>query len=310
MLPFRLPQPPPRSIVELIRQGVLDAELAALLWLLVEGRVPLLVAAGPSGTGKTTLLEALLAFLPAGTERRQVLGMLEQFEWLPEAERLGWRRDAVDPLSAFRAGASVRLGDAAGAVGPAAAGPRIRVNPATTCLVVAELSAHTPFYTWADAARVVVRAVALGYQLAATIHAESLEEVLEELAEPPNDLTGDELSRLGVVAILRIDRTGQRRITAVHYVRPVSRDAGGHVQRLGPAVLATWDPRGDRFEHFAWGIGPELAERIGMRAGDLGPELARRAEYLAGLAAAGIDGVDAVRTAIDGYRTGTASHPA
>ena len=304
MLPFHLPQPPRRSIVELMRQGVLDAELAALLWLLVEGRTPLLVAAGPSGTGKTTLLEALLDFLPAGTHRRDVLGMLEQFEWLPEAERLGWRRDAVDPTSAFRAGAPIRPS----ALDPTEDARQPRVNPATTCLVASELSAHTPFYTWADAARVVVRAVALGYQLAATIHAETLEEVLEELAEPPNDLTGNELSRLGVVVILRADRTGRRRVTAAHYVRPVSRDAGGHVQHLGPAVLATWEAADDRFEHFAWGVAPELAERVGMRAGDFEPELIRRAEYLAGLATAGIDGPDAVRRAIDGFRSGTARH--
>src|SRR5947207_12887297 len=32
------------SLVALISQGVLDAELGALVWLLVEGRIPLLVA--------------------------------------------------------------------------------------------------------------------------------------------------------------------------------------------------------------------------------------------------------------------------
>ena len=37
--------PTPRSIVELIRAGVLDADLAATLWVLIEGRVPIIVAA-------------------------------------------------------------------------------------------------------------------------------------------------------------------------------------------------------------------------------------------------------------------------
>jgi hypothetical protein len=93
---------------------------------------------------------------------------------------------------------------------------------------------------------------------------------------------------------------------AAHYVRPISRDEHGHVQRLGPAVLATWAPDHDRFEHFAWGITPELALRVGRRAGDFEVEIDRRHAYLAGLAEAGIADVEAVRAAIDGYRTTTA----
>jgi hypothetical protein len=96
---------------------------------------------------------------------------------------------------------------------------------------------------------------------------------------------------------------------AAHYVRPVSRDAHGHVQRLPPAVLATWDPHADRHEHFAWGIAPELAVRIGRRTGDFLAEQDRRRDYLAGLAAAGVTDVDAVRAAIDGYRAAAGATP-
>jgi hypothetical protein len=50
----------------------------------------------------------------------------------------------------------------------------------------------------------------------------------------------------------------------------------GHVQKLGPAVLATWDDREGRFEHFGWGVTPELAIRTGRHAGDFEMELDRR----------------------------------
>ena len=93
-----------------------------------------------------------------------------------------------------------------------------------------------------------------------------------------------------------------RRVVAAHWVRPVARDQNGHIQRLGPAVLATWDPTQDAFEHFAWGVIPELADRIGRQPGDFEIEHQRRRDYLAGLAAAGVTSVDEVRTAIDGYR--------
>ncbi len=290
----RLSPPPPRSIVELIDAGTLDAELAALLWLLVEGRVPLIVAAERGGAGKTTLLEALHDFLPPGTRRVELAGVTETFDWLPHARELGWQ--------------SV----------PATATAREPVDPASTWLVAHELSDHLPVYTWGDAARVAIRALSVGYGLGATIHADSLEEVFGLLHEAPVALTDDELSRLGVVLILRafapppgdlVDGP-MRRVVAAHYVRPVSRDAHGHIQRLGPAVLATWDEDEDAHEHFAWGVLGELAERTGRRAGDFEIELERRREYLSGLAAAGVVEVDRVRIAIDGYRASAATVPA
>ncbi len=62
------PVPPePRSIVELIRAGTLDSELAATIWLLIEAGVPIVVAGEGQGTGKSTLLGALLAFVPPDT---------------------------------------------------------------------------------------------------------------------------------------------------------------------------------------------------------------------------------------------------
>jgi len=278
--------PTPRSIVELIRAGTLDAELAATLWVLIEARVPLVVAAAAGGVGKTTLLDALLAFLPAGVRTVELAGAVETFDWLPQAPELGWRRPhAPQPFPPDHA-------------------PPIR--PDNTVLLVPELSDHLPSYTWGAEARIAIRAVVIGYGLAATIHADSLDEVFEQLRRPPVSLGDDELSRLGVVLILRPVGDGLRRVVAAHYVRPISRDEHGHVQRLGPAVLATWDPDHDRLEHFGWGITPELALRVDRRAGDLEVEVDRRRDYLAGLAEAGIVDTDAVHAAIDGYRTMTA----
>jgi hypothetical protein len=112
-----------------------------------------------------------------------------------------------------------------------------------------------------------------------------LEDVFDSLRARPVASADDELARLGVVLILDDDR-GTERVVAAHYLRPVARDPHGHVQRMPPAVVATWDPAGNRFEHFAWGITAELADRIGMRPVDLEREQARRAETLAAMAEA------------------------
>jgi len=127
--------------------------------------------------------------------------------------------------------------------------------------------------------------------LAALVEAPDMAGVLDVLAH--QGLTDDEASFLGVVLVVeRRDETGgEPRLTAAHYLRPLVRDAGGHERRQRPAVLATWEPRGDRWEDFAWGIGPDLAERSRMRAGDFEVERARRAALLAELVARGdLDG--------------------
>ena len=252
-----------------------------MLWVLIEGRVPVIVAAQEPGAGKTTLLTALLDFLPTDTRIKELAGATESFDWLPQATELGWRR-------------GVRA-DPSGSDGPP-------VRPDDTVLLVREFSDHLPAYTWGEEARIAIRAASVGYGLAATIHAERLEDVLDVLRRPPVRADDDELSRLGVVIILRRLGGGRRRVTAAHYIRPTARDEHGHVQRLGPAVLTTWDPDHDRFEHFGWGVTPELARRVGRKAGDFELEIERRREALDGLVRAGVVEVEAVRDALRAYR--------
>lgn len=58
----------PLSIIELVKNGTLNCELAAQFWLYVEGLgikpANLIISGGP-GAGKTTLLNALFSFMPA-----------------------------------------------------------------------------------------------------------------------------------------------------------------------------------------------------------------------------------------------------
>jgi hypothetical protein len=130
-----------------------------------------------------------------------------------------------------------------------------------------------------DGARAVLRAASLGAPFAATVEGSSLEDANARLRRS-GDVAEDELSYLGCVVVLGDDG----RVAAAHYVRPVALDAHGHVQRLGPAVLAARDATSGRLEHFAWGAMPELASRLGRSAAEVEDAVERHRSVIGHLA--------------------------
>lgn len=229
----------PPSLVALVAQGVLDAELAALVWVLVEARIPLVVAA-PEGR--------------AGAAGQLLAGVLQSIHPADSTDGV------VAPLT------------------PAGASSLVR-----------------------------------GRRAGGVLEAASLSEVREKLQGGPLPLSDDQLTFLGCVLVLAEGggmpaaggsggRRGRLRVAAAHYVRPLARDAHGHPQRLDPAVLATWDDRLERYEHFAWGVLPEISARLGRRAGDLEGDLHHRRDDLAGLAKGGVTRLDEVQRLVAGYQ--------
>ena len=185
---------PMTTLVGAIRDGALDAELAAQLWLLAEGRVPVHVAGSDIGDSLTLAT-------------------------------------ALEPLATETGTVTTGIGSA-------------------------------------------------------------LEDVLRQPVplRPPS----------GVVVIV-----GERRVVACHLHRPPLRDGAGHIRPQGPAVLAVWDPKGGAWEHFAWGVTPELAAATGRRPGDYEIELDRRREFLTALAASGVSDDARLGAALGGYESAT-----
>ncbi|MGD0780206.1 MAG: hypothetical protein ABR954_05425 [Dehalococcoidales bacterium] len=70
------------SILDVVKSGTIDFKLAGLLWLLMEHRASVMVAAGPVWAGKTTLFHALLDFLRPEIEQVSLRGYDEDFKSL------------------------------------------------------------------------------------------------------------------------------------------------------------------------------------------------------------------------------------
>ena len=67
-------QSSPLSVLEIVKSGTLDLRLASLLWVIMERRASVLVAAGPSQAGKSTTLNMLLDFMRPEIKRIDLQG--------------------------------------------------------------------------------------------------------------------------------------------------------------------------------------------------------------------------------------------
>ena len=326
------------TVPGLVASRVLDAELAALLWITVEANVPLIVAAGEDEAPAPGVLGAFLDLLPPTVERVELQGRRETFDWLGDAAALGWTGDDDEPPDGAAGGGPSR---GTGIALP----PRRMVPPETSYLVAGELGSGPGADIGGSRARLLIRALQRGYGLGATVRADSLEQVLIHLAAPPASVSADELRRLGIVLVLaRTDRganvestahrhgapgagtsnslaapkrvqvppgstagstpgpvqpAGEWRAGACHYVRPLELDAAGHLQRRPPAVLATWDPHHDLLEHFEWGVTAELAMRVGLARDEFEKEHAARTRIMAALVAAGRTSSEAIHKLLE-----------
>jgi len=202
---------PSLTLAGLVGHRVLDAELAALTWLLVEGGVPVMV-----------------------------------------------------------------IGSAPAALRSAVAGAVLGVVPGRAWLVLdADLEAPTlaPLSTLLQG----------GAGVGITLSAHGLQEAMDRLVSAPGSLPEDAVRRLGMIVVVDETSFGVR-VSVAHYLRPTERDGQGHLQRRPPAVLAAWDGSADAWEHYAWGITPELADRVDRSQADFEERQKDRAGFLAAMA--------------------------
>jgi hypothetical protein len=174
--------PEPRDIAELLRDETIDSWTAANLWAALARRRSLVVVAGESKVGKTTLLSALLDFLPSNTRRVYARGCFESFAFLS------------DPV----------------------------IDPSQTALLINEISPHLPVYLWGPAVGRVLEAAQRGFAVLATSHADSVYEFVGALTGSPLRIPPAQAAALEFVVVMERDEANLsgRRVRGVWRLAP------------------------------------------------------------------------------------------
>ena len=242
----------PLSVAQIIALGSVDADTAALIWLVLEHGASLTVS-GPTdpqpGVGKTTTLNALLQFLPEGTALAYMSGMYENF-------------------------AFTRLPD---------------IEPSATYALCNEVSNHLPIYMWGRVARRYLTLPAQGYHIATSIHADAIDDVIN-MYHHDLHMKSEDVRQLGLV--INIGLVGRvypprRRWLTTHFLQPFA--GTGHAEEIVPIPLSLWNEFDDTFEHADQSIIDQLADWLNIPVQEIAPALQRRKDCLEEQAALAAD---------------------
>lgn len=268
----------PLTIVDLIRYNTLSSDVAAYLWYLIEKKLALLVAGG-TASGKTTTLNALSMFIEPGEKIVSVEDTpelnLPHENWIQSVTRGVGTAGEITMFDLLKAS--------------------LRQRP--DVLIVGEVRGEEAF--------TLLQSIATGHGGLGTIHADSVEAVINRLTtEPmniPRSLVGTTLDCILMQLKLRISDKSVRRVVAVTEVV-------GHDPRTDEIILNDafkWDPVLDKFVYTGRSkLFDKITQKFGTRPEEIRREIEGRKTFLDWLAARNIRSHDEVSEQVKEFYAG------
>jgi flagellar protein FlaI len=244
----------PLTISDLIAFNTLSSEMAAYLWYLIENRASVIVAGGVAA-GKTTMLNCLSMFIKpemkiVSVEDTQELNLPHE-NWIPSVVRLGFGHED-------KKGGSITLFDLLKAA--------VRQRP--DYIIVGEVRGEEAY--------TLFQAMATGHLGMSTLHAESVEAVINRLESEPMNIPKPLISMIDVVMVIaRTEMEGKPARRAITTTEVLELDQ--ETKRIPTEEVFRWNPREDKFVFSGYS---SLLERhmkkLGVTKGKVKRELHRR----------------------------------
>jgi flagellar protein FlaI len=260
----------PMSIVELVSFGSISSVMAAYLWLVIGDGMNLFVS-GETASGKTTLLNALTAFVePSG----KVVTLEDTSEL--QVPHPNWTRELTRDGS-IGEGTGVGMFDLLKAA--------LRQRP--DAIMVGEIRG--------EEGAIAFQAMQTGHQVMSTFHAATVEKLIQRITGNPINVPKTYMDNLNVVAIQSAVRLGNgqtvRRVLSINEI--IGYDAAS--DSFSYIEVFHWNPVTDEFEFpghkNSYLLESRVAPKRGLpphRAFEVYDELNRRAEVLQKLGGQGV----------------------
>jgi len=245
----------PLTVVDLMNFETADPLTLAYLWLAIEEQQSILVS-GTTAVGKTTFLNSIAQFIHptmkiVSIEDTSELNLLHT-NWTPQVARTGFGPKKYGEITMFD------LLKAA-----------LRQRP--DYIIVGEVRGRE--------ASVMFQAMATGHPSLSTIHADSVNSVMDRLTTRPIDLPVSLLDNLDMIIFLeKAKRQGRlvRKIGKIVEIESYDREK----QKLKTNDVFTWIPATDKFVARESAILQKIATKLGWSEKEVQDEVMRRAHVL------------------------------
>ncbi|MEM4247734.1 MAG: type II/IV secretion system ATPase subunit [Candidatus Nanoarchaeia archaeon] len=266
----------PLTVVDLMNYTTADPLTLAYLWFAIEEQQSILIS-GTTASGKTTFLNSIAQFIPptmkiVSIEDTSELQLMHT-NWTPAVARSGYGPKKYGEVSMFD------LLKAA-----------LRQRP--DYIIVGEVRGKE--------ADVMFSAMATGHASLSTLHADTVEAVIDRLTTRPINLPLAVLEHLDIIIFLEKAKQGGRfvrKIGQVIEIEGYDRDAN----KLKTNEAFKWQPAEDIFVSKESYILSRIAKKLGWNAEDIRQEILRRAAVLKWMQDKNISGFKDVAQIINLY---------
>jgi flagellar protein FlaI len=264
----------PFTPIDLIDYGTFSVEQMAYLWLCIENNKSLIFAGG-TASGKTTSMNAVSMFIPP---RSKVLSIedtrelsLHHDNWLSSVTR-----ERIDE------GSDIDMYDLL----------RSALRHRPEYIIVGEVRGSE--------AVTLFQAMNTGHTTFSTMHADSIETVINRLENEPINVPRAMVQSLDLLCIQTLTRLDEERVRRSRAVGEI----GGIDQRTGELDYSrafSWDATSDTFDRNDSALLDEIQDERGWSRTELRRELRRRQEFLGALSELGVTDYRAFTALVNEY---------